>query len=83
MDNFDVSIHYVTGFNHKGKTGFVIGWGCKDIGFGELTFSSEAKFDTNGFPDQTQWECDNELMSREFVKAVLAKLGDVVVLKTE
>ena len=83
MIDYDIMIHFLSGFRHNGRTGFVLGWGAKDIGFGELTFVSSADLDEHGFPTQTEWKCDNECMGRDFVKAVLAKLGDIVVLKHE
>jgi hypothetical protein len=81
---YDITINYVTGWFQKSETtGFVIGWSAKDFGFGELTVSGSAKRKNGFFTDQTEWTCDSEDMSRDFVKAVLAKLGDTVKLECE
>jgi hypothetical protein len=82
---FDITIHYVYGFGDEKETGFVVGWGAKNCGFGQLTISGSGKKskECRFFPDQTEWYCDSEDMNRDFVKQVLAKLGDVVKLKYE
>ena len=81
---YKIGINYVTGWSNTSnpRTGFVIGWSAEGIGFGELTIFAEPKGNTNihEFHDQNEWHCENEGMSRDFVKAVLAKLGDIVKL---
>jgi len=54
----NIEIEYL---NHW-DTGMTIGWSCQGIGFGQLTFSEEDGFDTEG-------------MSQAFVLAVLKKLA--------
>jgi len=51
--------------------GFIISWGCKNVGFGELTFSIK-----NG-----ETHCDSETMSREFIKQALEHLVESVNIK--
>lgn len=48
--------------------GFVLAWSVDGVGVGEFTF----KYDV----DADSWTCDTETMNREFVKGVLAILGD-------
>lgn len=45
--------------------GFTVSWGAKDIGFGELTLKQH---------EDGRVELDTEAMSKDFVKAVFAKL---------
>ncbi len=60
--------------NHNG--GFVVGWGVKGFGFGEITFRRKgAKKNTeHGDLEGGKSVCDSEGMSKEFVKAALLKL---------
>ena len=61
---------YKCNSNFPNTIGFKIEWGAKGIGFGELSFY----YDT-----QTQkWEYDDEYMSADFCKAVLAKWFDSI-----
>jgi hypothetical protein len=53
-------------FSNEGKEGFVLKWSASNLGFGELTF----------YRTDTGYACDNECMSRTFVKAVLCAWVD-------
>jgi len=55
----------------KNEGGFIVSWGCKNIGFGELTF-----FIRDGVS-----HCDSETMSKDFIKQTLEHLVDTVVVK--
>jgi hypothetical protein len=55
------------GSSYRNYGGFVIRWGTKSAGFGEISIAK----DKDGI-----LRCDNERMSREFVKSVLACLVD-------
>jgi hypothetical protein len=49
-------------------------WAAKNIGYGHLAFKL--------MPDG-KIRCNNEAMSRDFVKAVLYKLADIAVLEDD
>jgi len=50
---------------------FVIQWSIQDIGFGEFYFHTDIDGTTH---------CDNEMMDKKFIKAVLIKMVDDCVL---
>jgi hypothetical protein len=91
--NLDVGFEHdpieIEGLWYNYSTGFVLSWGVKGFGFGELTFSLRAKKtpakDALSEPtfENVVLECDNEGMSRKFVKQALAALGDKVKLTHE
>jgi len=64
--------------NNQG--GFNLSWGVKGIGFGEITFYlKDGKID----PNTAEWSdgkimCDNEGMSKDFIKAALEKFLESV-----
>ena len=61
--------------NFKDCIGLTISWGAKDIGFGELSiyFNTKTK----------ECDFDDEYMSADFCKAVLAKWFDTIASKGE
>ena len=61
--------------NFKDWIGLTISWGAKDIGFGELSISVNTK--------TGDWDFDDEYMSADFCKAVLAKWFDTIASKGE
>jgi hypothetical protein len=70
-------------FNNERFEGFRVSWGAEGIGFGTLDFyydkEEEKDSEINEFDDRPKdrkLKCDNEYMSKEFVKAVLNKLVD-------
>ena len=63
--------------------GFVVSWGAKGVGFGELTFVLKGgKFneETRELEGATL-ECDSEAMGRQFIKEALMALAEKVVIK--
>ena len=79
---YDITVNYVFGWRGEENTGFVIGWGAKNFGFGELTIKGGLKHE-HCIPIQNEWHCDSEGLSRNFVKQILSALGDVVKLDHE
>lgn len=81
QENKKYEIEYAAGEMYKGNKhfpstiGFKIEWGAKNIGFGELTFY----YDTA----TKDWSYDDEYMSADFCKAVLAKWFNTIVSKGE
>ena len=67
----DVEITSSWGKWEKNDGGFIISWGCKNVGFGELTF----------FSKDGKTHCDSEAMGKEFIKQALAHLTDTIILK--
>ena len=61
--------------NFKDWIGLTISWNAKDIGFGELSISFNTK--------TGEWDFDDEYMSADFCKAVLAKWFDTIASKGE
>lgn len=55
--------------------GFQINWGVKNIGWGEFYFQPTA-IDGDG-----KIYCSNEMMSKEFIKAILCKMVDDCILE--
>ena len=60
-------VAYLDNFDRKPRFRFTINW-CGDKGFGEIAIVYQ--------PDTDEFFIDSELMSREFVKAVLCKMVD-------
>lgn len=56
--NFEVTD---TELDYSTPTSFLIRWGTKSAGFGEVSFTQR----------MNELQCDNECMSRRFVKSVL------------
>lgn len=79
MEKKEYEILYadISGFDNEKFEGFRVNWGAKGIGFGQLDFyydKSEDELDEQGEISKRKLRCDNECMSKEFVKAVLNKL---------
>lgn len=71
----------MSAFDNESFEGFRIDWGAKGIGFGQIDFfykKEDDKLDEYGvpIPEGRVLYCDNEFMSKEFVRAVLDKLVD-------
>ena len=81
QENKKYEIEYAVGEMYNGNKhfpntiGFKIEWGAKNIGFGELTFY----YDTA----TKDWSYDDEYMSADFCKAVLAKWFNTIASKGE
>ena len=56
----------------SGVNGFVLTWGTKEHGWGELTFKNVTK---------DRIECDSECMSKDFVEKVLNEFLNKVVIR--
>lgn len=69
----EIGINYIFGWGARpfGKkqeqnNGFIVAWGRKNWGFGEFTFAMK----------DGKIVCDNECMSKQFIKDVLCALVD-------
>lgn len=65
---------------HDGNNGgFVLSWGVKGFGFGQLTFCIKGgKVDSLGTYSGGKTQCDSETLSKDFVKQALDKFIDGV-----
>ena len=63
--------------------GFVLLWGAKGVGFGELTFKivGGKKNEETGEIEGATIVCDSECMGKQFVKEALAAFAERVMLK--
>lgn len=76
-DKNDIEINYIKcwgdnldGFTSSWTGGFVVGWQKPNCGFGELSFHVEGE----------KLHCHSENMSRPFIKQVLEKIAEEVVI---
>ena len=60
------AVRFAGFFEYEGNKGFALEWETKSAGFGELAICEESG----------KIVCDNEAMSADFIKAVLAKWVD-------
>ena len=67
-------VAYLDDFDRKPRFRFTVNW-CGDRGFGEIAIVYK--------PDTDEFFIDSELMSRQFVKAVLCKMVDRAFVRGE
>lgn len=65
---YEITYAEMKAFDNEFYEGFEVNWGAKNIGFGQVILYMDKKEEGN------KLYCDNETMSKEFVKAVFDKL---------
>ena len=70
---YEVGEMYNCNENFNDWIGLTISWWAKDIGFGELSIYFNTK--------TGEWDFDDEYMSADFCKEVLAKWFDTITLQ--
>lgn len=79
--SYEIVYADMVAFDNDLVEGFRVKWGAVGVGFGQFDFfykKAEDKLDEHGepIPESRKLYCDNEFMSKDFIRAVLDKVLD-------